>query len=64
MQANVFFFKWADIACEIPIVVVLLPSPRGVGVMLNMKCIKLTVTGPNSKQYAVLLYMDQAGNGL
>lgn len=37
IQANVFFFKWADMACEIPIVVVLFPSPSGVGVILNMK---------------------------
>lgn len=32
-QANTFFFRWAPIACTRPIVVVDLPSPRGVGVI-------------------------------
>ena len=56
IQAKQLFFRWAPIACATPIVVVLFPSPNGVGVILEkkviIKLIFVLITSSNMPNYS------------
>ena len=58
IHAKVFFLTCAPIACAKPIVVVLLPSPKGVGVILgnNRRLHYITLPSGDKKNWALELW--------